>query len=147
MEMNTKYFGRLPFSEKEAILFQEGLFGFEELKKYLLIPFGDENNSLFCLQSLEDENIAFIVMNPFAFMPEYDPLPLLKDLQAVEATKESLIEYYNICVLHEDIKNSTVNLRCPLLINPETRKAKQLILENTEYPFKFPFSEFQKKED
>lgn len=145
MEINTKYFGRLPFPEKEAILFQEGLFGFDKLRKYALLPFENENDSLLSLQSLDDENIAFIIINPFAFLPNYAPCLSEKEIQEIGASDLSQVAFYNICVLNEDIEKSTVNLRCPIILNPKNHQAKQLILDDSDYPFKFPFSGFQKK--
>ena len=47
METNTKYFGTMPYTEDEVITFENGIFGFEENKRYLLIRF-EEDKQGFC---------------------------------------------------------------------------------------------------
>ena len=147
MEIHTKYFGKLPFSEEEAILFPNGLFGFENNKKYVVIRFENDNDSLLCLQNLEDESLAFIIINPFAFISDYSPTMSNFDLSDIEANPETPLIFYNICVIRENILESTVNLKCPLAVNPETRKAKQIILDDTNYSFRLPFEKLIKKEE
>lgn len=147
MEIHSKYFGQLPFSEEEAVIFKNGLFGFENLKKYLLIRFENDNDSLLCLQSIEDESIAFVVMNPFSFLHDYSPSISSAEIKDLEADENTALAVYNICVLQNNFQYSTVNLRCPIIVNPDNRHAKQIILEDSSYPFKYPFSSFMQKEE
>lgn len=147
MEINTKYFGKVSFVEEEALFFENGLFGFDNYKKYLLIRFENDNDSLLCLQNIEDENLAFVVMNPYSFLSDYLPVVTDIDLKDIGADKKTVPLVYNICVLKDNIVESTVNLRCPLIINFNTKRAKQVILDDTKYSFKFPFSQLMKKED
>ena len=83
METNTKYFGTMPYTEDEVITFKNGIFGFEENKKYLLIRFEDDNAGILCLQNLEDAQLAFIVANPFVFLPDYAPQVSTADLKKI----------------------------------------------------------------
>ncbi|MBR3599674.1 MAG: flagellar assembly protein FliW, partial [Lachnospiraceae bacterium] len=88
--MNTKYFGEINIDEKEIITFKPGLFGFEDKTKFVLLSFLDENgesseDSLMCLQSTEDPQLAFIIMNPYYIVAEYDPYKgAEKDLKEIE---------------------------------------------------------------
>ena len=145
METNTRYFGTMAYTPEEVITFAEGIFGFEENKQYLLIRFENENNGLLCLQNLEDTHLAFIVANPFVFLPEYHPQPSAADLEKLAPSSDEVLLFYNICVIQEDIERSTMNLRCPVMINGETRKAVQVILEDDRYAFKHPFYELAKE--
>lgn len=146
MEINTKYFGPMPYTEDEVITFRNGIFGFEENRQFILIRFVDEIGGLLCLQNIEDEQLAFVVMNPFCFMPEYKPVLAAADLKALKAEASEELLFYNICVLDEDMAKSTVNLRCPLVVNGDTQQAMQVILEDSQYGFKQPFHEFAAKE-
>ena len=65
MEISTKYFDRVSVSEKDVIRFENGMFGFENLKEYILISFEPGSDNLMCLQSTQDSELAFILMNPF----------------------------------------------------------------------------------
>lgn len=145
METNTKYFGKMPYTQDEVITFADGIFGFAENKSYLLIRFEEENAGILCLQNLEDTDLAFIVANPFVFAPNYQPIPAEGDLKKLGSPAMKQLLFYNICNLDEDIAKSTINLRCPLMIHGETHQALQIILEDTRYAFKQPFDELAKE--
>ena len=73
MKINNKYFGEIEYAAEEKLRFSEGLFGFEEQKEFLPIPFEAGSDALICLQSLEDEDLSFVLLNPFLFFVDYDP--------------------------------------------------------------------------
>lgn len=139
-EINTKYFGQLSYSSDEVLHFQDGLFGFEGERNFLLIRFINEDSSMLCLQSIEEEDLAFIVINPFHFMPEYTPRLTKSEMDSLEATDEKELLYYAICTIQEDMSQSTANLKCPIVVNPERNNiARQIIMDDTEYQFKHFF--------
>lgn len=146
MEMNTKYFGKLPYDEKEVLLIPDGLFGFESLKEFVIIRFENDNNVLLCLQSLKEESLAFIIINPNAFLSDYNISLTDEDLYDLNSNKDTSLLFYCICVIQDNITESTANLKCPLIINPATGKGKQVILEDPRYTLKHPFSTFMEKE-
>ena len=140
MEVSTKYFSNIQYNEDEVIYFKNGLFGFENFKKYLLIRFDNNNNNLICLQSIEEESIAFVMLNPYNFINDYNLSLSEEDFKQLQVDDITNVLVYNICVLNDDISKSTANMKCPIVINPQTRNAKQLILEDSSYEFKYPFS-------
>ena len=140
MEVSTKYFSNIQYNENEVIYFKNGLFGFENFKKYLLIRFENNNNNLICLQSIEEESIAIVMINPYNFINDYNLSLSEEDFKQLQVDDITSILVYNICVLNDDISRSTANMKCPVVINPQTRNAKQLILEDSSYEFKYPFS-------
>lgn len=141
MEINTKYFGKLPFEQEEAIIFENGIFGFEDYKKYILIRFDDDKGSLLSLQSIDNENLAFVAVNPFKFIPDYAPILTEEDLKDLRANSVENLLVYNICVIKDNLGESTINLRCPIIVNAEIRLAKQVILEDSNYSFRLPFND------
>lgn len=146
MEINAKYFGQVSYEKNEAIHIINGLIGFESYTEYLPIPFHEDNDSLISLQSLEDETLSFILMNPFGILSDYAPsLPEyeLKDLGA-ESVED--LSYYVICVIRDSVAESTVNLRAPLVVNARNRQARQVILEQTEYTFRHVLGDMVKEE-
>ncbi len=146
MIINAKYFGEISYEENDIIQIMDGLFGFESCTRYLPLPFNAENDSMISLQSLEDESLSFIVMNPFMICPDYAPELSEKDLKELEAGSHDDISYYVISVIHDPIEDSTVNLRAPLAVNAINRKAKQVMLEQPEYTFRHKLSDLSKKE-
>ena len=137
MEISTKYFDRVSVSEKDVIRFENGMFGFENLKEYILISFEPGSDNLMCLQSTQDSELAFILMNPFNLKKDYEPALTdadIRDLGITEATRG--VFYYAVCVVKDDVSEITVNLKCPVVINPDNQTAKQLILEDERYSFR-----------
>ena len=137
MEISTKYFDTVSVSEKDIIRFQNGLFGFESLKEYVLISFEPGSDSLMCLQSTQDSELAFILMNPFNLKKDYEPTLTDADAKDLEITEATIgVFYYAVCVVKDDVSESTVNLKCPVVINPDNQTAKQLILDDERYSFR-----------
>jgi flagellar assembly factor FliW len=139
MNLNTKNFGEIEIDESKVIYFELGLPGFENYKKFILINEQSNQNeqekqlSFWWLQSIDDSNISFAVIDAFLIFPDYNPLiniDLIQDLG--EYTQEDLLTY-NIVVIPEDIEKISVNLKAPIVINRVTKKAKQVIVNNEEY--------------
>lgn len=136
MNINAKYFGDISYEKEEVIHIINGLFGFEDFTEYLPISFNGENDKMISLQSIENETLSFILMNPFELFPDYNPLPSKQDLQDLGTDTDDDISYYVVCVIRDSADESTVNLKAPLAVNAITRQAKQVIIENPEYGFR-----------
>ena len=70
MKLNTSRFGEIEVNEEEIITFSDGLFGFEDIKKYIIFQMEDDN-PLMWMQSIEEGSLAFILIRPFEFNPNY----------------------------------------------------------------------------
>ncbi len=141
-QINTKYFGELSYEKEDCILFPDGLFGFEQETEFLLLPFIQDEGSLFCLQSVNTDSLAFVVINPFAFVPDYNPILSQEDLLGIKAESNADVCFYVICVMRDTIETSSANLKCPVIINPLAHLAKQIILEDSNYTFRHYFQSF-----
>lgn len=132
---------------KEDVLhFPSGLFGFEEEKEFVLLPFEGSNHTLLCLQSLATPALAFVVMDPFSLKPDYAPVLQSQELSSLGAANSEDLGYYVLCVVKNPVSASTVNLKCPVAINIHTRTAQQVILESGDYEMRHPLSEFRRAE-
>ena len=139
MLVKTKYFGEINLSEDKIITMERGMFGFEEYKKYTILydseKEGRPNVSWF--QSVEEPGLAFSVINPMAVMVYYNPIvedELLKGLG--EITEENIVVLLPLTVPQE-VTNMTANLKAPIIINADTRKGAQVVVENEEYEIKY----------
>lgn len=131
--------------EKEALIyFEEGLFGFEEYKKYLPLSIEEGNDATLCIQSVEDPALSFIVMNPFMLLEEYNPVLSEEDRKKIGSVQDEDLSFYVICVIRDTAQESSVNLKSPIVVNTLTREARQVILESEEYRFCHPLKEFAK---
>lgn len=141
MKIQTKYFGELSIDDTTTLHFTEGLFGFEEEKEFVLLPFSEEEDFLLCLQSVTNPYLAFTLLNPFMLMPDYRPLLPQKELDALQVTQSEDLCYYVLCRVEKPVSKSMVNLRCPIVINDQTRQARQVILD--QYTMRCPLSSLE----
>ena len=143
MKLNTKYFGVIEYEAEDVLHFPNGLFGFEKEHDFLLLPFAGSEGSLLCFQSVETEQLAFIAMNPFSLDPAYAPLLSEEELHLMGAARSEDLCYYVLCVVRDPIGDSTVNFKCPVVVNPDANCAAHLILDTDIYHMKHRLSEFQ----
>lgn len=138
----TKYHGEVLLSELTCIHFSGGIPGLEDFKNYALLPY--EDSGFYILQSLEEPSIAFLVVNIFDVVPEYDytiPQSTIEKL-CIEKAEEVLT--LGIITPKENFKDSTINLYAPILINQVQHLGKQIFLEQSGYHVRSPL--FQKEE-
>ncbi len=147
MQLSTKYFGVIDCPEEELLTFPNGLFGFDEERAFVPLPFHGSNGTLLCFQSVQTPSLAFVAMDPFALKPDYAPVLAPEELALLGVSRSEDLCYYVFCVVREPVADSTVNLRCPIVINPEQRRAMQVILESGGYHMRHRLAEFQHKGD
>ena len=98
-------------------------------------------------QSLDEPGLAIPVINPLIVKPDYNPVvedELLKGMG--ELTEENLVILLTMTV-PSDITQMTVNLMAPIIINSDTRKGAQVIVENDDYEIKYKVYDKLKSED
>ncbi len=83
MKVKTTRFGELEVNPTDIITFNEGLLGFEHLKKYFVVDPGDSTLILW-LQSTEEDRVAFPIIEPKIFKPDYIAKLLPADLNGLD---------------------------------------------------------------
>lgn len=132
MTIQTDY-GIVEYQEDDLLIFSDGLFGFPKLTKYLLLYLNEDDDSMLLLLSVEESKVGFVLINPFLLCPDYSPELTPEELACMGVQDSGELSYYSICVVRNNYLENTVNLKCPLVINPETRNGIQVILENSSY--------------
>jgi flagellar assembly factor FliW len=123
----------MEIDEKKIIRFEHGLPGFAESKRYIIIT-DDNPESVYCwLQSVDDSDIALVIIDSFHAMPNYDPLVEEEELKELGEVDISDIAVFNVAVIAKDIYKSTINLKAPIIINEKTWLGKQIVVNNDEY--------------
>nr|WP_300092976.1 flagellar assembly protein FliW [Sedimentibacter sp.] len=135
MNIKTRDFGCIAVNEEDEITFTSGMYGFDEYKKYVILKDSPEDDVMY-LQSLENTDLSFVLIDPYAVAEGFDPSVNEEDLKELETVSESELKFLVIAIIKEEIKDSVVNLKSPIAINPKTRKAKQVILQNS-YPLRY----------
>lgn len=146
MKAETKYFGEVEYAEEDILHFVQGMFGFEDEKRFLVLPFS-EDKSLLCLQSLNTPTLAFVMIDPFALHTSYAPVLQPEELKLLQVEDSHDLFFYALCAVKEPIGNSTVNLKCPIAIHDEARLAMQVILEDNTFGMRHLLSEFELQEE
>lgn len=132
MKAATRLFGEIEIDESKIITFEDGIIGFPDMKKFTLI-FDEEKEgrpSISWLQSMDEPEIAFPVMDPLFVCETYNPSveeELLKNLGTIKG--DNLYVLVTVTV-PQNIKELAVNLKAPIVINTDTRKASQIIVED-----------------
>ncbi|HUX92268.1 MAG TPA: flagellar assembly protein FliW [Ignavibacteriaceae bacterium] len=121
MKINTRQFGEIEFSPELMINFSTGIFGFENLKNYLLIKVDDD--FFYWLNSVEEPEIAFPLVGVRVIDDKY---PL-----------ENEHEAFGIVTMNPDILNISINLKAPVYINQTNKTGFQKILDSEKYPVNY----------
>lgn len=139
MIVNTKLFGTIDLAEEKIITFEQGIIGFEFLKKFAILYDLDNKDSrkVSWLQSLDEPQLAFPIINPFLVKQDYNPEISDQSLSELGEVKEESLSVLVTLTVPKEVEKMSCNLKAPLVINVETRKGAQIIAENAEYPVKY----------
>ncbi len=137
VKFETSRFGEIEVAVEEILYFPEGLLGFNNLNKYVLLK-DPEQDPFLWLQSMEDLDLAFVVVDPFIFFPDYEIQVKPQELSNIELQDVTKANIISILTVPEDPMKLTANLRGPIVINPEKSLAKQLVLIDDRYHTRHP---------
>lgn len=121
MKLKTDQFGEIEFSEDLILNFQDGLYGFEQLKKYLLIKTDDD--LFYWLTSVERPEICFPLVGTRIIDEEF---PEVENYEA-----------FAIVTLNKDPLLITANLKAPVYINQDKKTGFQTIIDTDKYPINY----------
>lgn len=135
--LETIKIGTIQYSKDSVITFKYGIPGFEAEKEFIIYKEDDDNPFVY-LQSVHNPGLTFMITNPFNFYSDYQ-------FELDDTTKEELsikkredVEVWGLISISNEIKNTTINLKAPLIININNKKGKQYILHNLDYQTKTP---------
>ena len=134
MELMTKHFGALVVSESEMFIFERGLPGFPNDKRFIIIFDESDDNKVYWLQSMDNGDVALALIDSFSVMPEYDPL--IEESQFAEIDFDGDIDnllVFSVVIVGDSLSESFVNLKTPIIINNANKKGKQIVVSNEEY--------------
>jgi len=136
VKVNTTRFGELTVNNEDIINFSEGLLGFESLTQFFVVDPGDSTLILW-LQSIEDASIAFPIIEPKIFKPDYVAKLLPADMAAVKLESITDAKIYSILTIPSDITTMSANLKAPIVINNSKKIAKQIVLQDNKLSVKY----------
>ncbi|MFX4261965.1 flagellar assembly protein FliW [Pelotomaculum propionicicum] len=125
--------------EKNIFTFPAGLPGLPlELNRYALIALSEES-PFFFLHSLQEQDVGFVLINPFAFFPDYEFDLTAEESEALDIKKaDQQIAVFCIVNASQGLKKATINLLAPLMLNTATGAARQVVLNDKRYSIRHP---------
>jgi flagellar assembly factor FliW len=114
----------------------EPLPGFPGHRDFVLVP-ADTVGLLYWLQSVTADGPRFLAVPPGPFFPDYAPvLPrTICDELALAASSDADL-FCLVTVLGDDVGTATANLRAPIVVNPRTSRARQVVLADGGHPIR-----------
>ena len=133
--VKTGRFGQLTVGNDEKIRMPQGVLGFPEYTEFCLVDPGDETLILW-LQSLQNPDIAFPLLEPKIFRPDYAARLSAAELRELKLENINQSAVFSILTIPDDITQMTANLKAPLVINLKEQIARQVVLQENEYTIK-----------
>jgi flagellar assembly factor FliW len=137
LNLSTEKFGNLRIEKENIITFEDGIFGFEELKQFVIVNI-EECRPFEWLISVENPLIAFPVINPVPLFTDYNPIESIDDLTPLGITNKKYVETFCIVTMNDQPTNVTINLKGPILVNMKNKTGKQFVLTEDYYSLHHP---------
>ena len=132
MNIQTSRFGEIDIDETAIIAMPEGMLGFSEITKYVLIQHRDGSPFLW-YQAVDEPNLAFVMVEAFTFFPDYEVLMSDEDVKVLSCKDPGELAVFLVVVIPDNPEEMTANLRGPVVVNVENKIAKQLVLTDERY--------------
>jgi flagellar assembly factor FliW len=134
MKVDTKAYGLMEVNEKQKVSIPQGLFGFEDYIDYVLLD--SDNLPFLWLQSVDEKEIAFILIDPFLFRKDYEANITDEDLAEIGIKSSENALVFVIVTIPQDGGPMTANLQGPIIINKENMMGMQAVLSETKWKTK-----------
>lgn len=113
---------------RDVVRMPNGMLGFEDIRDYILASNPDEHPFAW-LQVQDNSSLAFVVIDPFVAMPDYQPDIPQSDVEFLKLKQADDALLLSVVTIHDD-QRATVNLKGPIVVNRHTHIAKQVIIAN-----------------
>jgi flagellar assembly factor FliW len=126
----------LPPAPVQALFLAEPLPGFPGHRDYVLVP-AEDGGRLFWLQSVALDGPRFLAVPAAAYFPDYAPaLPAAVCVELGLADPAQARLFCIVTVPDGDVTAATANLRAPVVVNPATHRARQVVLLDAALPIR-----------
>ena len=145
MKVNTRLFGEMDVKDDKIISIDKGIIGFPDMRLFTLIFDSEKDDkNIMWFQSLDEPAFAMPVIGPNNIIKDYNPTiedELLEPLG--ELTEDNTYVLVTVKV-PRNIEEMTINLKAPIIINTDTLKGGQIIIED-DVEVRFPVYDLLKK--
>ncbi len=131
MKIKTDRFGEIEIPEHELLYMPGGLIGFSDCKRVVLLEHRTDSPFRW-LQSADQPELAFVIIDPSLFVEDY-PVDKLKKMLSTAENKVEDVAIATIATVPPAPRPITVNLLAPLVFDVKERKGAQVILNDPRY--------------
>jgi flagellar assembly factor FliW len=132
MKIATSRFGEIEIDEASIVSMPEGMLGFGEVRDYILVQH-NQGSPFLWYQAVEEPNLAFVIVDPFTFFPDYEVSLSDEDLKTLGCNDLGSLAVFAVVVIPENPEHMTANLRGPVVINTENKIGRQVVLTDDRY--------------
>jgi flagellar assembly factor FliW len=122
----------------QALAFAEPMPGFPGFRDYVLVA-ADPSGKVYWLQSVAPDGPRFLAVPAAPYFPDY--APALPPAVCAELGLDGAGDADLFCVVtvpDGDVAAATANLRAPVVVNPATQQARQVVLADGAHPIRRP---------
>ncbi len=132
MKVKTSRFGELDVPRDKIIHMPLGILGFQNSFNYFILDHA-EDSPFKWLQSADEADLAFVIIDPYLFKPDYNVEVSNDDLAPIQTGDISDIVIAVLVSIHGDPRLMTANLLAPLLVNYKKMLGMQTVMNNSSY--------------
>jgi flagellar assembly factor FliW len=145
LKIPTRRFGTIEVAEDQVIYVPSGLIGFPSQKRYVLLEH-KKGSPFVWFQAVDEEDLAFILLDPLLCKPDFELLISPEDRKALELSDscEGMQTLVIVNVTSAGPLEITANLLGPVVMNVKKRLAKQIVLYQSPYSTRFPIPTVKK---
>lgn len=146
MKVPTKWMGTVEVSEDATLYVPDGLFGFEDLKRYAVADV-ETLRPFRLLISTEDPEVAFVIADPLALFRPYSAPLADSDRDLLDLQPDDQVSMFVLLSAADAGDGFTANLKGPVVLNTRNRVAKQVVVYNPAYSFRHPLDQDQEEQE
>lgn len=142
MKIETARFGEINVNDSQMITFPKGIPSFEEFTRYALLPAEEsEENPFYFLQSIQDKNLCFFLLDTLIYFKDYHVGVEDSDISDLRIDDGKDVIVFTLITSKGSLKLATTNLKAPLIINFKRKLGKQIVLTQEQYLIRQPLFE------
>ena len=137
LSTHTARFGGVEVVGAASLDFPEGLIGFHDYHRFVLLEPTVGGSPFRCMVSLDHEDVGFAIADPSRLFSDYE-VDYANELEVLDIQGEEELVLYVILTIPEQPIRTTADLLAPLLVNTRTRIARQLVFSDSRYSTRHP---------
>ncbi len=142
-KISTSRFGEIEINQDKIITLTSPFLGFPDDNEFVLLPHGADS-VFWWLQSVNNPELAFVVIQPAIINPQYSPSIHPSILMELEITNNQELDLLIILTIpNGQPEKMTANLLGPIVFNASKKLAKQTLLDPARHDACWPVMQSQ----